>query len=137
MIYPLPHLSDIETFAQMIWDNASAVGCAIVKIPKSIHITCTFDKALTEDSSVYIAGPVGSKCRMGRNRRYCGLCNVNEFNANASEAQKMIEWIQNGKNIAEELPVCSAAHDKSVDWLTKIILPLSLFIAKKFIQHFN
>lgn len=129
-----------DTFAQMIWSNVFAVGCAIVKNQGKnsnlVHITCTYDKGPANSSSVYEYGEMGSKCDTGMNPKYPGLCNLNEFKANVSdtEAPPVTKWMQNGKNVETIVSDCprSNAINESVDWRNKIVILAfnSLIVAK-------
>lgn len=85
--------SDFDTFAQMVVGDATAVGCAIVKIPGSVHITCTFDQELKVGSSVYEPIRPGSKCPTGMNPKYPGLCSEKESSkTNSGTTYQPVNW---------------------------------------------
>lgn len=79
-------------FCQIILDDASAVGCAIVRIPGSIHITCIFDESISYQPDVYEYGPMGTKCQTGMNPKYPGLCNEKESKTNSGTANQPVAW---------------------------------------------
>lgn len=124
-----------QTFIQMIWSNACAVGCAIVKFQSEysplVHITCTYSEQPSKGLSAYEYGVMGSKCQTGWNPKYPGLCSENEFKINISESAPVTEWIKNEKKIGTN--ICSnRATNESVNWLIKIILPFILIATKLF-----
>ncbi|XP_055306255.1 scoloptoxin SSD552-like [Sitodiplosis mosellana] len=94
---------EIGHFTQMIWGDSAAIGCAIAQNQADVYIACNYAKTNMMGSSVYENGTMGSKCQMGMNREYPGLCNVNEFIKvlSISEAPPVTKWIHNGKTIDE------------------------------------
>lgn len=89
------------SFAQMIWSNASAMGCGVVKYKSNYYITCTYNTGRVIGDPVYEIGRTGSKCKTGINSKYPGLCSKNEFHVNTCESPVINKWIQNGKRIGK------------------------------------
>lgn len=89
-----------RSFENMIWAEASAVGCAVVQFQTNKLynlVICTYDRGLEKNKSVYEVGRMGSKCQRQMNLGYRGLCNINEFQTKSAEPVFVKRWIQSGK----------------------------------------
>lgn len=88
----------IRHFTQMIWDDASHIGCAVVKTASTYYITCNYSYGNMVNRPVYKVGRTGSKCISGLNLRYPGLCNEREFDPYPPHDEPPVaEWKRNGK----------------------------------------
>lgn len=77
---PSAPLFEMWPFTQMIWSNAVALGCSIVRFQTQIHIVCVYSSRIgMRGVPVYEVGQMASKCQRGVNPKYPGLCNVHEF----------------------------------------------------------
>lgn len=58
------------------------VGCAEVWYPGGgmghVYFGCNYATLILIGEPVYIDGPTGSKCQTGRDKKFPGLCSVNE-----------------------------------------------------------
>lgn len=90
---------DVAPFTQLIWDNAVAVGCSILRNQTETYIICIYSDGNNEGEYVYEVGQTGSKCEKGLNPVYPGLCNINEFPITNSESPIVNKWIVNGKTL--------------------------------------
>lgn len=75
-------LSKSDDFTQMIWGNATAVGCgATQNYDGTVYwflLTCDFSTANKIGATVHFSGAPGSKCATGTNPMYPALCSTNE-----------------------------------------------------------
>lgn len=107
----------IGHFTQMIWSDASAIGCSIVKDQNYIYIACNYASGNMMGSSVWDIGPTGSQCKTSMHPKYPGLCGVGEFRNDGKEAPPVTKWIENEKNLTGKN---SSAMNKSVGILIYI-----------------
>lgn len=78
---------EMSTFTQLIWGNAVALGCSIVKFQVQFHIFCVYSSGNNIlGVPVYEIGPMASKCQREVNPKYPGLCNVHEFPFGSSDS---------------------------------------------------
>lgn len=80
--------SKITHFTQMVRDKAFAVGCAIIKsslitTKNATHwychyLACNYATGNAYDLTIYEVGPMGEKCKSGKNPNYLGLCSEHE-----------------------------------------------------------
>jgi len=76
----------IDDFLQVVRDESTAVGCAILtfettfddgEVETTIFTTCNYARDLPErDGTVYVTGNSTSKCETGISTQYPGLCTV-------------------------------------------------------------
>ncbi|XP_062542523.1 uncharacterized protein LOC134210495 [Armigeres subalbatus] len=68
----------IRHFTQMMSDRSSRIGCAMMSFGKSPWINklfvCNYGFTNTIKQPVYVTGPPGSQCLLGRNPDFPGLC---------------------------------------------------------------
>lgn len=89
---------EIEQFTQIIWDDAAAVGCAIVKETHTYYIACNYSYGNMSGRPVYKFGRNGSKCMRGLNKQYPGLCNEREFGRqDCNNSPAVAQWRMTGK----------------------------------------
>ncbi|XP_062553121.1 antigen 5 like allergen Cul n 1-like isoform X2 [Armigeres subalbatus] len=73
----------IDHFAQIVSDRSSRIGCAMVSRIELLGMkklfVCNYSVMNTAGQPVYAMGPTGSKCKMGINEDYAGLCNPLEI----------------------------------------------------------
>ena len=93
--------NDIKYFTQMIWDDAIAVGCAIVRDVSNYFIACDYSFGNISGRPVYKIGAIGSQCTRGLSRQYRGLCHESEFSwDNKPDAPPVSKWKTSGKKCA-------------------------------------
>lgn len=120
----------IGHFTQMIWNDATAIGCAIVKSQGNIYIACNYDFGNMQGSSVYEIGRMGSKCQTGMNPKYPGLCSKSEFHTNyMNEAPPVIKWIQSGKSLDSDKNY--GISNKNVEFSSKIVILIFYLVIRK------
>lgn len=103
----------IAPFTQMIWDNAVAIGCSILRDQTYYHIFCVYSSGNNKRETVYEISQIkaGLKCEKGISSKYSGLCSENEAFI-ASDSSVVRKWIYNEKK--PDRSTWNVLSDKSI-----------------------
>lgn len=72
----------ITRFTTMSLEANTKVGCAAIWYPEDgtgrVNFGCNYATMPILAEPVYVDGPTGLKCQSGRDKKFTGLCSVNE-----------------------------------------------------------
>lgn len=107
--------SKIGHWNQLVQAYADRIGCSIVQFTdqngwKQTLIGCNYSAGNLMGSPMFTFGAPASLCKMGKNRKYPGLCSESEdyskhengkwyFDNNASKSPVVKAWLKNGKRL--------------------------------------
>lgn len=106
-------ISNFGNWMQMVRSNADRIGCSMIEYTKQDEyyckqIVCNNNAAVLQGLPVFTFGAPASRCKMGKNPNYPGLCDRSEdfaehkfgkhyFDNTAAESPLVKLWLEHGK----------------------------------------
>lgn len=139
----------VQHFTQLIWADATRVGCAVGKLKttkgrrniRDVWLCCNYDTGNMLTQPIYEVGAPASHCKSGiKSSKYRGLCDTaSEENEVISSSQNTVTIVRSGvtsvvKDFSSEVKDITSQVSDFADDLGAEDLPIKTNLHRRFIS---